>query len=360
MSGLSRNDGMNYAPKGKPQPVVNAGEFTIAAVALDHGHIYGMCNGLTEAGAEIKWVYDPDLEKVEKFKEQFPNVQVASSLEEVLEDPDIQLVAAAAIPNKRGPLGVQVMEAGKDYFTDKTPFTTLEQLEEAKKTVEKTGQKYMVYYSERLHVESAVFADQLIKDGAIGRVLQVINLAPHLLNAHIRPDWFFEREKYGGILCDIGSHQIEQFLHYTENTEAEVVRSQVANYHAKDYPELEDFGDCMIVGGNGATHYFRVDWLTPKGLGVWGDGRAVILGTDGYMEIRKYIDIAREDSGNQVYLVNQEGTFHYSVSGEVGYPFFGELILDCINRTENAMTQAHAFKAAELCLIAQKEAVKIE
>src|SRR5690606_22952014 len=321
---------------------------------------YGMCNGLVEAGATLKWVYDPDPKKVEAFVKSFPQVEVANSVEQVLQDPEIKLVAAAAIPSERGPLGIRVMESGKDYFTDKTPFTTMAQLDAAKEAVERTGQKYMVYYSERLHVESAVFAGDLIKQGAIGRVLQVQNLAPHRLNAPSRPTWFFEKEQYGGILCDIGSHQIEQFLFYSGNTDAKVVRSQVANYTVKEYPELEDFGDCMIVGENGATHYFRVDWLTPDGLDVWGDGRTFILGSEGFIEIRKYIDIARDKRGDQVYLSNQEGTFHYSVSGKVGFPFFGELILDCINRTENAMTQAHAFKAAELCLQAQEQAVRLE
>ena len=74
--------GMNYAPKGKAEAVVKPGEFKIAAIALDHGHIYGMCNGLTEAGAELKWVYDPDSEKVKKFQEAFPSVKAASSEEE--------------------------------------------------------------------------------------------------------------------------------------------------------------------------------------------------------------------------------------------------------------------------------------
>lgn len=359
MSQLGK-DGMNYAPKGMSNRVVAEGEFVIAAVALDHGHIYGMCNGLVEAGATLKWVYDPDPEKVTQFLQTYPNVEIADSIEQVLQDPEVKLVAAAAVPCERGPLGVRVMESGKDYFTDKTPFTTLEQLEEAKKTVEKTKQKYLVYYSERLHVESTVFAGYLIEEGEIGRVIQVTNLAPHRLNAPSRPDWFFKKEKYGGILCDIGSHQIEQFLHYTGNTDAKIVRSQVANYANKEYPELEDFGDCMLVGENGATQYFRVDWLTPEGLGVWGDGRTVILGTEGYIELRKYIDIARDDEGDQVYLVNQKGKYHYSVKGKIGFPFFGEMILDCINRTEKAMTQAHIFKAAELCLLAQQQAVRLE
>lgn len=355
-----KKDGMNYAPEGKPNHVVQPGEFMFAAVALDHGHIYGMSNGLIEAGASLKWVYDPDPAKSKAFAGRFPQVQIAESIEQVLSDPEVRLIAAAAVPSERCALGLQVMDAGKDYFTDKTPFTTLEQLESARRKVKETGKKYAVYFSERLHVESAVYAGQLIRQGAIGRVLQVTGFGPHRLSAPTRPDWFFEKEKYGGILCDIGSHQIEQFLYYSGCKDAQVMHSKVANYNNPDHPELEDFGDATLVGDNGATQYFRVDWFTPDGLGTWGDGRTIILGTEGYMELRKYIDIARDPGGDHVYLVNKDGEQHFAVHGQVGYPFFGQLILDCLNRTENAMTQEHAFKAAELCLKAQEIAVRIE
>lgn len=357
---MQKSDGMNYAPKGKPNIVVQKGEFVFAAIALDHGHIYGMCNGLQEAGAELKWVYDQDAAKVKAFVEKYPHVRVAASEQEIFDDAEVKLIASAAVPSERGALGVRAMENGKDYFTDKAPFTSLDQLAAAKATVEATGRKFAVYYSERLHVESAVFAGQLIEEGAIGRVVQVIGLGPHRLGASNRPDWFFKKENYGGILCDIGSHQIEQFLHYAGCKDATVVSSKVANYHAKDYPELEDFGDATLIGDNGATNYFRVDWLTPSGLGTWGDGRTVILGTEGYIELRKYIDIARDPQGDQLYLVNQQGEKHYSLHGQVGFPFFGQLILDCLNRTEDAMTQAHTFKAAELCLLAQANAIRVE
>ncbi len=353
---MNKSDGMNYAPKGKPAQVVETGEFHIAATALDHGHIYGMCNGLVEAGATLKWVYDPDPNKVESFRKQFPQAQIAENLDAILTDPAIQLVAAAAVPSERCALGIRVMEAGKDYFTDKAPFTTLEQLEKAKLTVRETNQKYMVYYSERLHVECAVYAGQLIKEGAIGRVLQVLGLGPHRLNAKTRSDWFFQKDKYGGILCDIGSHQIEQFLYYADVEDAEIVASQVANYSHPQYPELEDFGDAMLVGNNGATQYFRVDWYTPDGLSTWGDGRTMILGTGGTIELRKYVNVAADKAGDHLFLVNNDGEQHFELSGKVGFPFFGQLILDCIHRTENAMTQKHAFKAAELCLKAQQSA----
>ena len=313
-----------------------------------------MCNGLTEAGATLKWVYDPDPAKVARFLQQFPQAQVADSLETILNDATIDLVASAAIPSERCPLGLKVMAAGKDYFTDKAPLTTLEQLEDAKAMVAKTGRKYAVYYSERLHVESAVFAGELIRQGAIGRVIQTLGTGPHREGSD-RPDWFYERRYFGGILCDIGSHQIEQFLFYTGNSDAHIVASQVRNVNHLQYPQFEDFGDAMLAGDNGATGYFRCDWFTPGGLSTWGDGRLTLLGTEGYIEIRKYVDLTRGEQ-DVVYLVNKEGEFRYPVAGKVGFPYFGQLILDCIQRTENAMTQEHAFKAAELCVKAQMQA----
>lgn len=357
---MQKNNGMNYAPKGKPSPVVGEGEFIFAAISLDHGHIYGMCNGLIEAGATLKWVYDPDQEKVAAFLKTYPGVKAAQSAEEILQDPSVSFVAGAAIPSKRCELGLKVMDYGKHYFTDKSPFTSLEQLKAARQKTAETGLKWAVYYSERLHVESAVYAGQLIEQGAIGRVVQVIGTGPHRLNAKSRPDWFFKKEYYGGILCDIGSHQIEQFLYYTGAKDVKVVHSKVGTYKHKEYPELEDFGDASLIGDNGATGYFRVDWLTPDGLRTWGDGRTLILGTDGYIELRKYIDVARDTSGDHLFLVNHEGEKHFSLHGQVGFPYFGQLILDCLHGTEKAMTQEYTFKAAELCLIAQKEAICVE
>jgi predicted dehydrogenase len=354
-----KSDGMNYAPKGRPNPVVKPGEFIFATAHLNHGHIYGQCNGLLEAGAEMKWVYDPDPKKIAAFLEKFPGVRVARALDEILDDPAVRLVNAAAIPCDRGPLGGRVMAAGKDYFTDKTPFTALAQLAEARRAVAATGRKYMVYFSERLHVESAMFATDLVREGAVGRVVQVLGLGPHRLNKESRPPWFFERAKYGGILCDIGSHQFEQFLTFSGATDATVSHAAVGNYANPDRPEFEDFGEAGLVGDNGATNYIRVDWYTPKGLGTWGDGRMVILGTEGYIELRKYVDVAREPTGDHVYLVDGKGEHHFSVAGQVGFRFFGELILDCLHRTERAMTQAHVFKAAELCLQAQAAAKRL-
>ncbi len=355
-----KESGMNYAPKGIPRPVVGENEFVFAAAHLDHGHIYGMAGGLCEAGATLKWVYDPDPAKVQAFCKEFPQAKPAQTLDEILQDAEVRLVAGAAVTSQRCALGLRVMDAGKDYFTDKAPLTTLEQLALAREKVAQTGKKYMVYYSERLHVETAVFAGQLVEQGAIGRVVQVMGLGPHRIgNPKGRPDWFFQREHYGGILCDIGSHQIEQFLFYTGAKSAQVVRSQIANYNHPQYPGLDDFGDVMLVADSGASGYFRVDWFTPDGLQTWGDGRTFILGTEGYIEQRKYMNLGTNDGPAHLFLANGQGEMHYALHGKVGYPFFGQLILDCLNRTENAMTQEHAFLAAELSVKAQMQAVTL-
>lgn len=351
---------MTYAPRGRPDPVCAPGEFPFAAVALEHGHIHGMCNGLTEAGATLKWVWDPDPAKVARLRAQHSEAQAARSLDEVLDDPQVRLVAAAAIPSQRCDLGLRVMDAGKDYFTDKAPMTTLDQVEAARAKVAETSRKYAVYYSERLHGDAAMYAGDLVEQGAIGRVVQVIGTGPHRLTPDSRPEWFFRHENYGGILCDIGSHQIEQILFYTGASDARVLHSKVGNYRYKQYPELDDFGDATLLADNGATGYFRVDWLTPDGLRTWGDGRTFLLGTHGYIEMRKYIDVARDGGQDQLFLVNDEGERHFALAGKVGFPFFGRLVLDCMNRTEHAMTQVHAFKAAELCIQAQDQALRVE
>ncbi len=211
---INISDGMNYAPQGKPQPVVKPGEFVFSAAALDHGHIYGMTNGLLEAGGTLKYVYDRDPKKVEAFLKQYPQAKAA--------------------------------------------------------------------------------------------------------------------------------------------------RSRIANDAHPEYPELDDFGDCAIIGAKGTTNYFRVDWFNPDGLRTWGDGRTFILGTEGYIEIRKYINVAGEKTGgNHVYLVNGKGEQYVDATGVTDCPFFGWLILDCLNRTETAVTQHHAFKTAELCLQAQAQAIDV-
>ena len=320
-------------------------------IGLNHNHIYGMTDLLLDAGAELAAFFAPEPELVAEFARRYPQAPRARSAEEIFESSSIQLIASASIPDERAGLGVSTMRHGKDYLVDKPGFTTLDQLAQARAVQRETGRIYSVCYSERFQNRATVRAGELVQSGAIGRPIQTIGLGPHRLNAPTRPPWFFQRSRYGGILTDIGSHQADQFLFFTGSTSAEVVAAQVANVAHPEYPELEDFGDMMLRGDAGRG-YIRVDWFTPDGLGTWGDGRLTILGTDGFIELRKYIDLAGRPGGDHLFLVDKTQT-RYMDCGSTELPFGPQLLDDVRHRTETAMSQAHAFLASELALKAQ-------
>lgn len=329
-----------------------------SVIGLNHGHIYGMTEAIIRGGGELVAVYAKEPDLMAAYVKRYPNVKQATGEQEILEDKSIQLVLSAAIASERAPLGVRVMQHGKDFMSDKPGITTLEQLAQARKVQKETKRIYSIMYSERFENRATVKAGELIKEGVIGRVIQTIGLGPHRMSTPTRPEWFFDRNKFGGIITDIASHQFDQFLFFTGSTKGEVVSSQVGNVNHPQYPLFEDFGDAMVKG-NGGTGYIRVDWFTPDGLKTWGDGRLTILGTEGFIEIRKNIDIAIKDTGNNLYLVNNKETKYIDCSKDP-LPFGGQLVSDIVNRTETAMTQDHCFLATELSLKAQKFAKKLE
>jgi predicted dehydrogenase len=333
-----------------------------AVIGLNHGHIYGQTNLLLRAGAELAAFYAKEDDLAAQYANAFPHARRVDTPDAILEDEAIQLVISAAIPDERAPLGVAAMRHGKDYMADKPAFTTLSQLDEARRVQAETGRIYSVCFSERLENPATVKAGELVRQGAIGRVVQTIGLGPHRTNLPTRPDWFFHKTRYGGILNDIASHQADQFLFFTGASSAEVVSAQVGNYKHPQHPEFEDFGDIVLRGsvpaGPEVSGYIRVDWYTPAGLSTWGDGRLTILGTEGYIELRKYVDIAGRPGGNHLFLVDQGGTHYIDCAGQA-LPYGPQLLADIRDRTETAMPQAHVFLASELVLRAQERAYRL-
>lgn len=328
-----------------------------SAIGINHNHIYGQVRLLLRAGAEFVSFYATEPDLLAEFAQAFPQARLASSAQEILEDETIQLIASSAIACERAPLGIQVMQHGKDFMSDKPGFTTLEQLAQARRVQTETKRIYSICFSERLEVRAAVQAGELIQAGAIGKVVQTVGLGPHRINPPVRPNWFYQRAQYGGILTDIASHQVDQFLFFTGSTQAEVVSSQVGNFNHPQFPELEDFGD-MVLRSDQGTGYIRVDWFTPQGLGIWGDGRLTILGTEGYIELRKYIDLAGRAGADHLFLVDQKG-IHYLDCSQHDLPYGRQLIADVLNRAETAMPQTHCFLASQLALEAEAKAQKM-
>lgn len=323
-----------------------------AGIGIDHRHIFGMAANMMEAGAEfVGWWTDGDPETLDGFQKRFPDVPREGRAEALLDDPEIDLILISCIPRDRAGWAIRAMEAGKDVMSDKPGCTTLDQLAEIRACVARTGRIWSVDFSERFEVPAVTRAEELIAEGAIGRVVQTLGIGPHRLNRATRPDWFFEREAYGGILTDIASHQIDQFLWFTGARDAEVTLASVGNFANPDDPGLQDFGEIALRAPEGHG-YIRVDWYTPHALPTWGDGRLTILGTEGYIELRKYVDVGGADGTDHLILVNGSRCEKIDAS-DAGLPYFARLAADIRDRTETAMPQEHAFKVCELSLIAQ-------
>jgi predicted dehydrogenase len=347
------------SPQGMASSDKLSPKIKFAVIGINHYHIMSQIEATQRGGGEFAALCEaggqPNL--VAQFAKNFPDVKRARSETEILDDPSIQLVLSAGIPEDRAPLGIRVMKHGKDYMSDKPGLITLKQLAEARKVQADTKQIYSIMYSERVENKATVKAGELVKAGAIGKVVQTIGLGPHRVNPKTRPDWFWDKKRYGGILCDIGSHQGDQFLFFTGSTQAEVVASQVGNVNNKQHRDFEDFGDVMLRG-NGGMGYIRNDWFTPEGLSTWGDGRLTILGTDGFIEVRKNVDIAGRPGGSHLFLVDQKQTQYIDCANQE-LPYGPQLVNDVVNRTETAMTQAHCFLATEIMLKAQKLARRL-
>jgi len=336
-----------------------------AVCGISHDHIQGMIGAVQRGGGELVswWGAEPD--KRAEFVRRYPNAKVARTQDEVLHDPSVQLVLSSQIASERAAIGMRAMRAGKDFLSDKPGITTLDDLAGVRKTIAETRRIFAILYSERLEVRAAVHAGELIKQGAIGKVIQTINIAPHQIIQHPgdngggvpRPPWFWEDVQYGGILCDIGSHQIDQFLFYTGSTKAEIAAAQIANLRHPDHPHFQDFGDMMLRGDKGFG-YVRLDWFTPDGLGTWGDGRLFVLGTEGYIEIRKYTDVAVSKQGNNLFLVDGKRA-RYIDCNKGPLPFGRQFVADIVNRTHNAQDQAQCLLAAELSIRAQQIAKRV-
>jgi predicted dehydrogenase len=331
--------------------------FPLGVIGINHGHIYGQVEVMLAAGCRLKSFYAIEDDLAAAFAKRFPHAKRVEDERAILEDDEIRLVLGAGILDERAPMAVRAMRHGKDVMLDKPGATTLEQLAELRRVQAETGRIFSILYSEHYTQPSTIAAAELVRAGAIGRVMQTIGLGPHRIGNYARPDWFWSLERTGGILCDIASHQVEQFLFFTGSDHAEIVASQVANFDHPDRPEFQDFGDMLLRSGN-ATGYIRVDWFTPDGLPVWGDGRLFILGTEGTIELRKYADVGGRPGGDHMFLVDRSGARH--VDGSRTRITYGEQLRDdVLNRTETAMPQQHCFLVTEVALKAQAQATRI-
>ena len=332
-----------------------------SVIGLNHGHINGQAKGLLDSGKwKLKHVFAEEDDLREAFVARFPDVTVAESVEQVLADEEVELIASASINAHRGPLAVQSLRAGKHFFVDKPCVTTLEQMEEIKKAVEETGLKWFAFFGEMLTHVGVKWVRQELEKGNLGEPVHFMGLGPHTLRINGRPDWMFNRELHGGILNDIASHQIAQFGYWMMQDPIPQF-SRVGNLHHPHKPEFEDFGDATLLGSKGATGYIRADWFTPEGLPAFGDIRQQLITTDAYVEHRKTIDIGDPQGGRGGKLIvtrMNKGPEIIDLS-KTPMTFFDDLTADVENGSETAIPFDLGYKASKAILEMQRDAVRL-
>jgi predicted dehydrogenase len=332
-----------------------------AVIGIDHRHIYDVTQHLIDAGMECAgwWPVTTNPHVLEGFRKRHPHLPEVAERERLLDDPTVQLIVTASVPSERAALAIEAMRRGKDVMADKPGITTRADLAAVQAAVAETGRKFTVVFGERWSSPASARARELVQAGAIGRLVSTTGMSPHRLNRATRPDWFWSARTNGSILVDIGCHQIDSFLHLTGREDAEIVHAAIRSVAPEHTPvrDFQDWGE-MILRNDVASATMQMHWFTPDGLADWGDGRAFIVGTEGYIELRKNLDIAGRPGGQHLFLVTNSKTEHIACAGmKVGaYRAFAGDIRD---RTETAMTQSHCFAVCRLALEAEEKALDL-
>ena len=332
------------------------------AIGLDHRHIWDLVAGLLAAGAECAgwWPESSDPRVVDGFRKRFPALPDVVDKAALLEDRSSAFMVCAAVPSDRAGLAAEAMRHGKDVLMDKPGVITEAGLALLQRTVAETGRIFSICFSERLLTPVTTVALRLIREGAIGRVVQTAGFGPHRLNRALRPAWFFDPARYGGILADIGSHQIDQFLVFTGSADARIVVSTIGcvqDPRLDGHAGFQNFGE-IVLRSDRAAGYCRVDWFTPDGLPTWGDGRLTVIGTEGSIELRKHLDIEGRRGTDHLFLADRRGTRHLDCASEP-ITYFRDFCADVRDRTETAMAQAHVWTVCRLALAAQAGAERV-
>ena len=319
-----------------------------AVIGTHHAHVYDIVDGLIAAGARLASFAGDDEAGNAAFAARYAGARREKGAASILAREDVQAVVVCGLPSERADVACKVMRAGKDVIVDKPPAVTAGQLADVRRTQGETGQRFLVIFGELLSGALAK-ALELYREGRIGELVSVAGMAPHLLGEG-RPEWFYDSARNGGLLVDIGCHQIAQFLTITADPAAELVDASIACFGGRD--GFFDSGD-IVLRSRRVRGYARVDWMTPDGLGEWGDVRTMITGTKGYLDVRKTVDIGRPESWDVLYVVDSRGIER--IECEHAPPdFYSKLIADVHDRTDRSIPHEISFRTMELAIRAQE------
>ncbi|MFN8017516.1 MAG: Gfo/Idh/MocA family oxidoreductase [Acidimicrobiales bacterium] len=332
----------------------NRGKIRVGVIGLDHIHGLVLAVRLWQAGATIAAFHATAPRDVAAMRLLGGGRARSRSIDEIVEDPTIDLIVTAAIPRDRADIAVRALQAGKHVVADKPGVTTLAQLEAVRAAQEASGRRWWVMFGERFENRAVAEACLRARLGDVGEVVSILGLGPHRMGADGRPDWFWDPDATGGILVDIGSHQADQFLSATGAPTADVRWSAVGNASSPRHPAMQDVGQ-MVLGAGSVLGTHRVDYLSPTGLKTWGDGRLMIVGTDGTLEVRTNVDVAGKKGKEHLIVVDAKGTRRLDPrAGKVDWA--KRLVADVVEGSDTFVAQDHVYAVCDVTLRAQAAA----
>ena len=323
-----------------------------AVVGARHSHILGQAQALADAGACAAMIWEPDDRAYAAFARAFPDVERVHDLDVILCADAIGFVTAAPIAAERAWLGIQCLEAGKDYLVDKPGVLTRFELEAVQHACERTGRRFIVWFHERLSSPATLAALDLVHAGTIGDLVGCTILAPHQLRPSERPDWFWAPEFAGDIIVDLGSHHFDLLLEATGNAPLEVTSAVADCVHFSEHDGFLDLATVTVVGPNFQAT-IHLDWLSPDTLGTWGAGRIFFRGTRGYLEVRREIDLAGRPGSNHLLWVNESGSHREQWDGRT-LRFASDYLADLASGAHTAIDPDRWRQASRLALDASE------
>ncbi|NPV80086.1 MAG: Gfo/Idh/MocA family oxidoreductase [Firmicutes bacterium] len=263
-------------------------DIKIAVVGLAHPHIYDFLNeALGLDGVRLTGIVEEDATTRLNASKRYGQVPAFETMDDLLESVDVDLIATAAVNNRKADIIVNALKKGKHVISDKPLVTTMEDLERVKEAFREAGPnaRLCMLLTERYN-PSLVTAKQVIDSGEIGEIVNCIALRPHRLAPSTRPLWMFNRKEYGGIIVDLAIHDIDILRWFTGSDIAKIFAAHHSNSRFRQFKEFEDNGEIFLALDNGSTAFIRVDWLTPDGYPHHGDCRVLVVGTKGQVEAR--------------------------------------------------------------------------
>jgi predicted dehydrogenase len=265
----------------------------VAIIGVAHPHVEYVLEELKRSDRKdytLLGVQDSDVELAHHYAAPFGAPVFAQVNEILAERPDVAVIAGRYA--ERGTEAAAALRAGAHIIADKPLCTSLEQLNEVEQAVRVSGRSVTLLLEKRGYPETLA-AHEFIQTGGLGEIVGITSVGPHKLNPNTRPEWFFRRDEYGGIIGDLAVHDLDTALLFAPAQSAQVrgwVRAVAPNGFAH-------YGVASVITPTTVISA-EVSWLTPQASDVHGDYRMRVVGTRGTLEIfwaRGRVEVVTDD-----------------------------------------------------------------